>query len=88
MTIQVALDPALELQVTAAASARGMSLDEYVNEALLEKAQARLRERIAAWKPTITVEEFLQAMAYHGPIPEEMRTQEITREFIYGDHPE
>jgi hypothetical protein len=35
----------------------------------------------------MTIDEFLDAMAYRGPIPEEMRTQPITREFIYGDHP-
>ncbi len=85
MTIKLENDPALESQVTVAAAERGISVDEYVREALLEKAQSRIR--VASRQRQLTTREFLDAMAYHGPVDPLMKTQEITREFIYGDHP-
>lgn len=85
MTIELENGSALELQITAAAAARGISVEEYVREALTEKAQSKIQ--LAKHKRKMTTREFLDAMAYHGPIHPNMRTQKITREFIYGDHP-
>ena len=81
MTIELQIKPDLEERILQAARVRGMSTSEFVREAVLEKTATMLRDR------KMTTEDFLQAMAYHGPVPDEMRTREITREFIYGDHP-
>jgi len=55
----------------------------------IARAHAELMQRIEEKRkrPRPSIEEFLDAMAYHGPIPEEMKTQKISREFIYGEHP-
>ena len=63
--------------------------DGLLQDAEIAKAHANLLERMEEKRkqPRPSFEEFLDAMAYHGPIPEEMKTQKITREFIYGNHP-
>ena len=81
MTVELEIKPDLEERILEAARALGVSTSEFVREAVLEKTASMLRER------KMTTEEFLDSMAYHGPISDEMRAQEITREFIYGDHP-
>ena len=83
MTIELEIRPELEEKIVAAAERRGVTVQEYVHEAAAQRLRAE--PRIAEKK--LSIEEFLDGMAYHGPIPEEMKTQKITREFIYGDHP-
>ena len=85
MTIELTIDPALEVQISSEARVRGISVVEYAREALIEKAQSRVRW--AARERKMTTDEFIEAMAYRGCIPETMHNQKITREFIYGDHP-
>ena len=85
MTIELANDPALEFEVTAAAEARGISVNEYVHEVLKEKTKTQFE--VAKAQRKLTTREFLDAMVYRGEVDPAMATQEITREFIYGDHP-
>jgi len=84
MTIQLELDPSLEKEVKKAAELRELPLAEYVKSFLQEHHH---NGAIRLPKGTLSVKEFLDAMAYHGPVSGQMRSQVIDRAFIYGDHP-
>jgi hypothetical protein len=82
MTIQVMLEPELEERVVEAAKRRGVSIEEYAKKTLTEMVQVDLVDS----RKRLSTEEFLDAIAYRGPIDPSMASQEISREFIYGDH--
>jgi hypothetical protein len=83
MTVKLEVQPEIEARIVELAKERGISVEEYLHAAILERVESEPAR--AAKKKSF--EEFLDAMAYHGPIDPAMRTQKITREFIYGDHP-
>jgi hypothetical protein len=83
MTVSLTIEPELEERVVEAAKRCGVSVEEFAQKALAEKAQVELLPR----PKKMPTKDFLKAMAYRGPIDSAMANQEITREFIYGDHP-
>jgi len=83
MTINLTLEPELEERVVEASTRYGISIEEFARKTLAERFQAELSAR----QKKMSTKEFLDAMAYRGPIDSTMAAQEITREFIYGEHP-
>lgn len=82
MTIAIEVQPELEQKIVAAAERHGVTVEAYLTSAAEEKVKSEPRGP----RTLKAFEEFLDAMAYHGPVPDEMKTQAITRAFIYGDH--
>lgn len=84
MTIQVELNPEVETQLAAEASARGMTLAQHAQRLLEDAVAAKKRAHSGA-----SIEEFfsaLDAIASNKPIPPHLESETFSRAVIYGDH--
>jgi hypothetical protein len=84
MTIHVELNPEMEKQLTAEASARGIALELYAQRLLQEAIEAKRETRSRA-----SVEELrasLDALASKAPSAPQLRSETFSREMIYGEH--
>lgn len=84
MTIHVELNPEVETQLAAEASARGMTLEQHAQRLLEDSVAAKSAARSRA-----SLEEFfsaLDALASKTPIPPHLESETFSRAVIYGDH--
>lgn len=83
MALVLQLSPDLEERLAAEATARGLSLEQYVQSLLAEQLPSRTAHR------KLTLEEFeaaLDSIAAHADEIPELPPEALTREGIYRDH--
>jgi hypothetical protein len=84
MTILIELNPEMEKQLTAEASACGIALELYAQRLLQEAIASRGKEHARATQEEFRA--FLDALASKAPNVPQLRTETFSREMIYGEH--